>query len=96
MQEYFDDNNKEDTTPILPSYRLYKEDKKKDTRYYTLESLIVLDEILRIYKDIKTTEFVFIRNISYLDDTEEIAKEIFNFDKILKSNIYILLKVKNI
>ncbi|CRF31952.1 hypothetical protein BRSU_0477 [Brachyspira suanatina] len=29
MQEYFDDNNKEDTTPILPSYGLYKEDKKK-------------------------------------------------------------------
>ncbi|MEI0550491.1 hypothetical protein R4K89_09280 [Brachyspira intermedia] len=96
MQEYFDDNNKEDTTPILPSYRLYKEDKKKDTRYYTLESLIVLDEILRIYKDIKTTEFVFIRNISYLDDTEEIAKEIFNFDKILKSNIYTIESEKYI
>lgn len=88
MQEYFDDNNKEDTTPILPSYRLYKEDKKKDTRYYTLESLIVLDEILRIYKDIKSTDFVFIRNISYLDDAEEIAKEIFDFDKILKLEMY--------
>ncbi|MEI0563074.1 hypothetical protein [Brachyspira pulli] len=86
MQEYFDNNKK--TVSILPSYRLYKEDKQKDTRYYTLESLIVLDEILRIYKDIKSTEFVFIRNISYLYDTEDIAKEIFNFDKILKSNIY--------
>ena len=109
MQEYFDNNK--NTVSILPSYRLYKEDKKKDTRYYTLESLIVLDEILRIYKDIKSTEFVFIRNISYLYDTEDIAKEIFNFDKIVKSNIYtiesekyikeinqiyILLKVKNI
>ena len=100
MQEYFDNNKK--TVSILTSYRLNKkkdeeneEDEKKKkpknpkkTRYYTLESLLVLDEILRIYKDIKSTEFVFIRNISYLDDTEEIAKEIFNFDKILKSNIY--------
>ncbi len=87
MQEYFDNNKK--TASILPSYRLNKEDKQKDTRYYTLESLIVLDEILRIYKDIKSTDFVFIRNISYLDDTEEIAKEIFNFDKILKLEMYI-------
>ena len=100
MLEYFDNNKK--TVSILTSYRLNKkkdeeneEDEKKKkpknpkkTRYYTLESLLVLDEILRIYKDIKSTEFVFIRNISYLDDTEEIAKEIFNFDKILKSNIY--------
>lgn len=99
MQEYFDNNKK--TVSILTSYRLNKKDeeneedeekkkpkKPKKTRYYTLESLIVLDEILRIYKDIKSTEFVFIRNISYLDDTEEIAKEIFNFDKIVKSNIY--------
>ena len=84
MQEYFDNNKK--TVSILPSYRLYKEDKQKDTRYYTLESLIVLDEILRIYKDIKSTEFVFIRNISYLYDAEDIAKEIFNFDKIVKSD----------
>ena len=104
MQEYFDNNNNKITNSILPSYRLnnkykkdeedekYKKDNKKSepkkTRYYTLESLIVLDEILRIYKSIKSTEFVFIRNISYLDDTEEIAKEIFNFDKMLKSNIY--------
>ncbi len=95
MQEYFDDNNKK-TVSILPSYRLNKEDKKKDTRYYTLESLIVLDEILRIYKSIKSTDFVFIRNISYLDDTEEIAKEIFNFDKILKSNIYTIESEKYI
>lgn len=95
MQEYFDDNNKK-TVSILPSYRLNKEDKKKDTRYYTLESLIVLDEILRIYKSIKSTDFVFIRNISYLDDTEEIAKEIFNFDKILKSNIYTIEGAKYI
>ena len=72
MQEYFDDNNKKAANSILPSYRLNKKDKKKDTRYYTLESVIVLDEILRIYKSIKSTEFVFIRNISYLDDTEEI------------------------
>lgn len=86
MQEYFDNNKK--TVSILPSYRLNKEDKKKDTRYYTLESMLVLDEILRIYKNIKSTDFVFIRNISYLDDTEEIAKEIFNFDKKLKSEIY--------
>ena len=86
MQEYFDNNK--NTVSILPSYRLYKEDKKKDTRYYTLESLIVLDEILRIYKDIKSTDFVFIRNISYLDDAEEIAKEIFDFDKILKLEMY--------
>lgn len=96
MQEYFDDNNKKITNSILPSYRLNKKDKKKDTRYYTLESLIVLDEILRIYKSIKSTEFVFIRNISYLDDTEEIAKEIFNFDKILKSNIYTIEGAKYI
>ena len=96
MQEYFDDNNKK-TVSILPSYRLNKEDKKKDTRYYTLESLIVLDEILlKIYKSIKSTDFVFIRNISYLDDTEEIAKEIFNFDKILKSNIYTIESEKYI
>ncbi len=94
MQEYFDNNKK--TVSILPSYRLYKEDKKKDTRYYTLESLIVLDEILRIYKDIKSTEFVFIRNISYLYDAEDIAKEIFNFDKILKSNIYTIESEKYI
>ena len=94
MQEYFDNNKK--TVSILPSYRLYKEDKQKDTRYYTLESLIVLDEILRIYKDIKSTEFVFIRNISYLYDTEDIAKEIFNFDKILKSNIYTIESEKYI
>ena len=99
MQEYFDNNKK--TVSILNSYRLNKkydeneedEEKKKPkkpkkTRYYTLESLIILDEILRIYKDIKSTDFVFIRNISYLDDTEEIAKEIFNFDKKLKSEIY--------
>ena len=86
MQEYFDNNKK--TVSILPSYRLNKEDKKKDTRYYTLESLIVLDEILRIYKDIKSTDFIFIRNISYLDDAEEIAKEIFDFDKILKLEMY--------
>lgn len=86
MQEYFDNNKK--NVSILPSYRLNKEDKKKDTRYYTLESMLVLDEILRIYKNIKSTDFVFIRNISYLDDTEEIAKEIFNFDKKLKSEIY--------
>ena len=86
MQEYFDNNKK--TVSILPSYRLYKEDKQKDTRYYTLESLIVLDEILRIYKDIKSTDFVFIRNISYLYDTEDIAKEIFDFDKILKLEMY--------
>ncbi|MDO6992542.1 hypothetical protein Q5M87_00800, partial [Brachyspira innocens] len=86
MQEYFDNNKK--TVSILPSYRLNKEDKKKDTRYYTLESMLVLDEILRIYKNIKSTDFVFIRNISYLDDTEEIAKEIFNFDKKLKSERY--------
>ncbi|WP_157159044.1 hypothetical protein [Brachyspira pilosicoli] len=96
MQEYFDDNNKKITNSILPSYRLNKKDKKKDTRYYTLESLIVLDEILRIYKSIKSTEFVFIRNISYLDDTEEIAKEIFNFDKMLKSNIYTIEGAKYI
>lgn len=96
MQEYFDDNNKKAANSILPSYRLNKKDKKKDTRYYTLESLIVLDEILRIYKSIKSTEFVFIRNISYLDDTEEIAKEIFNFDKILKSNIYTIEGAKYI
>ncbi|MEI0747582.1 hypothetical protein [Brachyspira pulli] len=94
MQEYFDNNKK--TVSILPSYRLYKEDKQKDTRYYTLESLIVLDEILRIYKDIKSTEFVFIRNISYLYDTEDIAKEIFNFDKIVKSNIYTIKSEKYI
>ncbi|MEI0606035.1 hypothetical protein R4K48_03615 [Brachyspira pulli] len=94
MQEYFDNNKK--TVSILPSYRLYKEDKQKDTRYYTLESLIVLDEILRIYKDIKSTEFVFIRNISYLYDAEDIAKEIFNFDKILKSNIYTIESEKYI
>ena len=94
MQEYFDNNKK--TVSILPSYRLYKEDKQKDTRYYTLESLIVLDEILRIYKDIKSTEFVFIRNISYLYDAEDIAKEIFNFDKILKSNIYTIKSEKYI
>ncbi|WP_297296634.1 hypothetical protein [uncultured Brachyspira sp.] len=94
MQEYFDNNK--NTVSILPSYRLYKEDKKKDTRYYTLESLIVLDEILRIYKDIKSTEFVFIRNISYLYDAEDIAKEIFNFDKILKSNIYTIESEKYI
>ncbi|OEJ14865.1 hypothetical protein BFL38_08500 [Brachyspira hampsonii] len=107
MQEYFDNNKK--TVSILPSYRLNKEDKKneedeekkkpkkpKKTRYYTLESLIVLDEILRIYKDIKSTDFVFIRNISYLDDTEDIAKEIFNFDKILKSNIYTIESEKYI
>ncbi|MEI0799557.1 hypothetical protein R4Q14_14695, partial [Brachyspira intermedia] len=94
MQEYFDNNKK--TVSILPSYRLNKEDKKKDTRYYTLESLIILDEILRIYKDIKSTEFVFIRNISYLDDTEEIAKEIFDFDKIVKSNIYTIKSEKYI
>ena len=68
MQEYFDNNK--NTVSILPSYRLYKEDKKKDTRYYTLESLIVLDEILR--------------------------KEIFNFDKILKSNIYTIESEKYI
>ncbi|WP_302280047.1 hypothetical protein [Brachyspira pilosicoli] len=96
MQEYFDNNNKKITNSIIPSYRLNKEDKKKDTRYYTLESLIVLDEILRIYKSIKSTDFVFIRNISYLDDTEEIAKEIFNFDKILKSNIYTIEGAKYI
>lgn len=95
MQEYFDDNNKK-TVSILPSYRLNKKDKKKDTRYYTLESVIVLDEILRIYKSIKSTDFVFIRNISYLDDTEEIAKEIFNFDKILKSNMYTIEGAKYI
>lgn len=95
MQEYFDDNNKK-TVSILPSYRLNKKDKKKDTRYYTLESVIVLDEILRIYKSIKITDFVFIRNISYLDDTEEIAKEIFNFDKILKSNMYTIEGAKYI
>lgn len=94
MQEYFDNNK--NTVSILTSYRLYKEDKQKDTRYYTLESLIVLDEILRIYKDIKSTEFVFIRNISYLYDTEDIAKEIFNFDKILKSNIYTIESEKYI
>ncbi|TXJ42135.1 hypothetical protein [Brachyspira pilosicoli] len=97
MQEYFDDNNKKITNSILPSYRLnnkYKKDKKKDTRYYTLESVIVLDEILRIYKSIKSTDFVFIRNISYLDDTEEIAKEIFNFDKILSPNMYTIEAVK--
>ncbi|MEI0489312.1 hypothetical protein [Brachyspira pulli] len=94
MQEYFDNNK--NTVSILPSYRLYKEDKQKDTRYYTLESLIVLDEILRIYKDIKSTEFVFIRNISYLYDTEDIAKEIFNFDKIVKSNIYTIESEKYI
>ena len=94
MQEYFDNNKK--TVSILPSYRLYKEDKQKDTRYYTLESLIVLDEILRIYKDIKSTEFVFIRNISYLYDTEDIAKEIFDFDKIVKSNIYTIKSEKYI
>ncbi|MEI0508504.1 hypothetical protein [Brachyspira intermedia] len=94
MQEYFDNNKK--TVSILPSYRLYKEDKQKDTRYYTLESLIVLDEILRIYKDIKSTEFVFIRNISYLYDAEDIAKEIFNFDKIVKSNIYTIESEKYI
>ncbi|AEM22855.1 hypothetical protein Bint_2249 [Brachyspira intermedia PWS/A] len=94
MQEYFDNNKK--TVSILPSYRLYKEDKQKDTRYYTLESLIVLDEVLRIYKDIKSTEFVFIRNISYLYDAEDIAKEIFNFDKILKSNIYTIESEKYI
>lgn len=112
MQEYFDNNNNKITNSILPSYRLnnkykkdeedekYKKDNKKSepkkTRYYTLESLIVLDEILRIYKSIKSTEFVFIRNISYLDDTEEIAKEIFNFDKILKSNIYTIEGAKYI
>ena len=96
MQEYFDDNNKKITNSILPSYRLNKKDKKKDTRYYTLESVIVLDEILRIYKSIKSTDFVFIRNISYLDDTEEIAKEIFNFDKILKSNMYTIEGAKYI
>lgn len=94
MQEYFDNNKK--TVSILPSYRLYKEDKQKDTRYYTLESLIFLDEILRIYKDIKSTEFVFIRNISYLYDAEDIAKEIFNFDKIVKSNIYTIESEKYI
>ena len=94
MQEYFDNNK--NTVSILPSYRLYKEDKQKDTRYYTLESLIVLDEILRIYKDIKSTEFVFIRNISYLYDAEDIAKEIFNFDKIVKSNIYTIESEKYI
>lgn len=94
MQEYFDNNK--NTVSILTSYRLYKEDKQKDTRYYTLESLIVLDEILRIYKDIKSTELVFIRNISYLYDTEDIAKEIFNFDKILKSNIYTIESEKYI
>ena len=94
MQEYFDNNKK--TVSILPSYRLNKEDKKKDTRYYTLESLIVLDEILRIYKDIKSTDFIFIRNISYLDDAEEIAKEIFDFDKIVKSNIYTIKSEKYI
>lgn len=112
MQEYFDNNNNKITNSILPSYRLnnkykkdeedekYKKDNKKSepkkTRYYTLESLIVLDEILRIYKSIKSTEFVFIRNISYLDDTEEIAKEIFNFDKMLKSNIYTIEGAKYI
>lgn len=51
---------------------------------------------MRIYKSIKSTDFVFIRNISYLDDTEEIAKEIFNFDKILKSNIYTIEGAKYI
>ena len=54
-------------------------------RYYTLESLIILDEILRIYKNIKEDTFNFIRNISYLEDTNDIKDELFDKRKVLKA-----------
>ena len=86
LQEYYDysDNSK---AGILPSYRLEKHSdaSKKSTRYYTLESLIILDEILRIYKNIKEDSFYFIRNISYLEDTNDIKDELFDKRKVLKA-----------
>ncbi len=86
LQEYYDykTSNK---SGILPSYRMQKYDEynKKSTRYYTLESLIVLDEILRIYKNIKEDTFNFIRNISYLEDTNDIKDELFDKRKVLKA-----------
>ena len=83
LQEYYDSNK----SGILPSYRLQKcnDDNKKSMRYYTLESLIILDEILRIYKNIKEDTFNFIRNISYLEDTNDIKDELFDKRKVLKA-----------
>ncbi|MCZ9981678.1 hypothetical protein OFR20_09125 [Brachyspira hyodysenteriae] len=79
LQEYYDISK----SSILPSYRLQKNKDDKNYRYYTLESLVVLDEILTIYKRIKEDKFYFIRNISYLDDTNDIKEELFNKDKVL-------------